>query len=264
MAREKESLRNSPPRRYSRNMTTPAYDSIGEGYALRRRPDPLIAAAINAALGDVRSVINVGAGTGSYEPMDCTVLAVEPSALMIAQRAPDAAPCVRASAEDLPVEAGAFDAAMAVLTIHHWRDWRAGLREMRRVARCRVVLLTFDAESSDFWLTRDYLPAITALDRASMPPLDLLAAELGPFQSAPLPVPHDCHDGFLGAYWRRPEVYLDAAARQSISAFSKIDSKAGLNKLADDLATGAWRERNSALLELDALDVGYRLLRWDF
>src|SRR5262245_45807944 len=134
------------------------YDRIGEGYARGRRPDPRVASAIVSALADARTVINVGAGTGSYEPTDRRVQAVQPSELMISQRAPDAAPCVRASAESLPFEAGAFDAAMAVLTIHHWSDWRAGLREMRRVARCRIVLLTFDVDTSDFWLTRDYFP----------------------------------------------------------------------------------------------------------
>ncbi len=245
-------------------MTAPIYDSIGEGYARRRRPDPRIAAAIHSALGDARSVINVGAGTGSYEPIDRSVLAMEPSDLMISQRASGAAPCVRASAEKLPVETGAFDAAMAVLTIHHWRDWRAGLREMRRVARSRMVLLTFDAKASDFWLTRDYLPAIAALDRQTMPALDLLAEELGAFEASPVLVPHDCSDGFLGAYWRRPEVYLDPLARQSISVFAKVDAEAGLKRLADDLVSGVWRERNADLLQRDALDIGYRLLRWEF
>ncbi|MEQ1619578.1 MAG: class I SAM-dependent methyltransferase [Terricaulis sp.] len=244
-------------------MTVPIYDSIGEGYALRRRPDPRIAALIASALGDARSVINVGAGTGSYEPLDRIVLAVEPSQLMIGQRAPGAAPCVRGSAEALPAESGAFDAAMAVLTIHHWRDWRAGLREMRRVARSRIVLLTFEAHASNFWLTRDYLPAIIALDRETMPPLAMLAEELGPFEAFPVLVPHDCSDGFLGAYWRRPEAYLDPHVRRSISAFAKVDSEAGLSKLAQDLAADAWRERNADLLTRDALDVGYRLLLWE-
>ncbi|HCK83551.1 MAG TPA: hypothetical protein DHW63_03255 [Hyphomonadaceae bacterium] len=171
---------------------------------------------------------------------------------------------MRGSAEALPAETGAFDAAMAVLSIHHWRDWRLGLREMRRVARSRIVLLTFDAEASDFWLTRDYLPAITALDRETMPPLAALAEELGPFEATPVPVPHDCADGFFGAYWRRPEAYLDPLVRRSISVFAKIDAEAGLNKLAHDLADGVWRERNADLLAVAALDVGYRLLRWEF
>ncbi len=238
------------------------YDFVGDGYAQRRRPDPRIAALIEAALGDAKTVINVGAGAGSYEPRDRIVQAVEPSALMIAQRSTNAAPCVQASAEALPFASQSFDAAMAILTIHHWSDWRAGLRELKRVARQRIVLFTFDVEASDFWLTRDYFPALAALDRQIMPPLDALASELGAFHATIVPAPHDCIDGFLGAYWRRPEVYLDPRARQSMSSFAKIDVEDGLQRLAADLDSGAWRARNAALLELDALDVGYRLLRW--
>lgn len=245
-------------------MVRAVYDAIGDGYARRRRPDPRIAALIAAALGTARAVINVGAGTGSYEPRDRDLLAVEPSALMIGQRPPDAAPCARASAEALPVNDGAFDAAMAVLTIHHWRDWRLGLREMRRAARARIVLLTFDAITSDFWLTRDYFPEIAAHDRLIMPPLDALIEELGPCETSPVPVPHDCLDGFLGAYWRRPEVYLDPIARRSMSSFARIDAEAGLRRLERDLADGAWRARNAHLPALPSLDVGYRLLTWRF
>ena len=240
------------------------YDSneLGEGYASRRRPDPRIAAAILAALGDARSVVNVGAGTGSYEPTDRVVQAVEPSATMMAQRPEGAAPCVQASAELLPFEDDSFDAAMAVLTIHHWSDRRAGLREMRRVARGRVVILTSDVEASDFWLTRDYFPALAELDRRIMPRLGDLAAELGEFEAAPVLVPHDCVDGFQGAYWRRPEAYLDPVARRSMSSFAKIDAENGLKRLARDIESGAWAKRNADLLTRDALDVGYRLLRW--
>ncbi|KAF0175202.1 MAG: class I SAM-dependent methyltransferase [Hyphomonadaceae bacterium] len=239
------------------------YDQIGEGYARRRRPDARIASAILAALGDARSVINVGAGAGSYEPADRTVQAVEPSVLMISQRPEGAAPCVCASAESLPFETSAFDAAMAVLTIHHWPDWRAGLREMRRVARRRVVLLTFDAEASDFWLTRDYFPGLSELDRVIMPKLKEMTAEFGAFHTIPVYVPHDCVDGFLGAYWRRPEIYLDPVARRSMSSFARIDAEDGLRRLARDLDNGAWRERNADMIALDTLDIGYRLLRWE-
>lgn len=245
-------------------MTQEIYDTIGEGYAGRRQPDPRIASAIVAALADARSVINVGAGAGSYEPTDRTVLAVEPSDVMIAQRPQGAAPCVRGSAEELPVEDRAFDAAMAVLTIHHWSDWRRGLRELRRVARQRIVLVTFDIDASDFWLTRDYFPELIVLDSKIMPPLDALAEELGTFQASPLLIPHDCKDGFLGAYWRRPEIYLDPAARRSMSSFAKIDASRGLSQLASDLDTGRWREHNADILTLDALDLGYRLLLWEF
>jgi SAM-dependent methyltransferase len=239
------------------------YDDIGQDYARRRRADPRIAAAIHAQLGDARSVINVGAGAGSYEPSDRVVQAVEPSALMIAQRPVGAAPCAQASAEALPFEKGSFDAAMAVLTIHHWSDWRAGLREMRRVARKRVILLTFDVDVGGFWLTRDYLPELHALDEGIMPKLSDLEEELGAFDATSVPVPHDCIDGFLGAYWRRPELYLDASVRASMSSFARIDARAGLDRLAQDLAGGAWQQRYGHVLQQEALDVGYRLIRWD-
>ncbi|MBL8551091.1 MAG: class I SAM-dependent methyltransferase [Hyphomonadaceae bacterium] len=240
------------------------YETIGEGYALQRRADPRIASMITDALGDARTIVNVGAGAGSYEPADRIVQAVEPSDTMIAQRPAGAAPCVQASAEALPFADGAFDAAMAVLTIHHWSDWRAGLREMRRAARRRVVLVTFDVEASDFWLTRDYLPELIELDRRIMPKLGDMEDELGAFEASPVPVPHDCVDGFLGAYWRRPDIYLDPIARRSMSSFAKIDAQDGLKGLKHDLESGVWRARNAHLLALDALDIGYRLLRWEF
>ncbi len=239
------------------------YDELGKGYAVQRRADARIGSVICSALGDARTVVNVGAGTAAYEPTDRIVLAVEPSSMMISQRPQGAAPCVRGSAEALPLDAGTFDAAMALLTIHHWSDWRAGVREMRRVARRRVVLFTFDAEATDFWLTRDYFPALIELDRQIMPSLEELANELGEFQATPVLVPHDCTDGFLGAYWRRPQIYLDSRARSSMSPFAKIDATEGLRRLTGDLESGAWRERYADLLGFDALDVGYRLLRWE-
>jgi SAM-dependent methyltransferase len=241
-------------------MVHSTYDTIGEGYALRRQPDSRIAAAISLALGDAHSVINVGAGTGSYEPTDRVVLAVEPSDLMISQRSKDAAPCVRGAAESLPVEDCAFDAAMAVLTIHHWADWRRALREMRRVARRRIVLLTLDIEASHFWLN-EYFPELK-LDGRIMPAFDAMAKELGTFASTPIPIPYDCSDGFLGAYWRRPEMYLDPIARRSMSPFARIDAEQGLERLANDLRSGTWHKRNAGILTIDALDIGYRLLCW--
>jgi SAM-dependent methyltransferase len=245
-------------------MTKPLYDTIGKGYANLRRADPRIAAAIATALGDARTVINIGAGAGSYEPPGRTILAIEPSERMVAQRPKNAAPCVRAVAEQLPVKTAAADAAMASLTIHHWPDWRAGLAEMRRIARRRVVLFTFDPQQKLFWLKRDYVPAIADLDRKWMPPIGDLAAALGPCTITPVPVPHDCTDGFLGAYWRRPKAYIDANLRRSMSSFSLVDATVGLEALARDLASGAWEEKNGHLLTQDALDIGYRLLTWDF
>jgi SAM-dependent methyltransferase len=240
------------------------YDRIGGTYARTRRPDPRIAAQIDAALGDARTVVNVGAGTGAYEPAGRDVTAVEPSAVMLAQRPPGAAPAVQASAEALPFGDGAFDAAMAVLTIHHWSDWRTGIAELRRVARGRIVVLTFDAGWIDrYWLVRDYLPAIAALDHGRFAPLADVAEALGGAEAIPVPIPHDCTDGFLCAAWRRPEAYLDAAYRANISPFAILGPDAvaeGIARLARDLADGTWAARNADLLARDEADFGYRLL----
>jgi SAM-dependent methyltransferase len=237
------------------------YDRIGAGYAAWRRPDPRIAAHITAALGSARTVLNVGAGAGSYEPADRRVVAVEPSGEMVRQRPPGAAPAVRASAERLPFRDGAFDAAMGILTLHHWPDWRAGLREMRRTARGPVVVLTWDPAHEGFWLVQDYFPEILAVDRVIMPTLAEMEEVLGPLQVQALPVPADCVDGFLGAYWRRPAMYLDDGARGAISSFAKLDDvRPGLARLRADLADGGWERRNAALLDRSELDIGYRLL----
>jgi SAM-dependent methyltransferase len=241
-------------------MPDAVYDKIGQGYNRFRRADPRIASLISASLGDARSVINVGAGSGSYEPSDREVLAVEPSDVMIGQRPSGSAPCIRGAAESLPVESKSFDAAMAVLTMHHWSDWHRGLEELRRVARRRVVILTFEPAVSTFWLV-EYFPRIHIDDRAIFPAIKSIVSALGDADVAPVPVPHDCVDGFLGAYWRRPEAYLDPAVRQSISAFSKINASDGLARLAADLESGTWRERNRQLLTLDTIDLGYRLIR---
>jgi SAM-dependent methyltransferase len=237
------------------------YDHIGVGYRTHRRPDPRIAAAIADALGCARSVLNVGAGAGSYEPADRRVLAVEPSPEMIRQRPPGSAPVVQASATALPFRAGAFDATLAVLTVHHWPDRLRGLAELRRVARNRVVILTWEPDAAPFWLLDDYFPGLAALDRAIFEPLDALRRLLGPIEVRPVPIPHDCVDGFLGAYWRRPEAYLDAGVRGAISTFTKLaDVEPGLARLRQDLSDGTWQRRNAALLGRPALDLGYRLL----
>jgi SAM-dependent methyltransferase len=214
---------------------------------------------IEHALGAARTVLNVGAGAGSYEPADRSVTAVEPSIEMIRKRHPAAAPVVQASAEALPFGDGSFDASMAVLTLHHWPDKQAGLREMRRVTRGRIVLLTFDPSCRP-WLT-DYLPALAALDEAQMPAMSDYERWLGPVRVAPVPVQHDCTDGFLYAYWRRPEAYLDARIRSGSSSFWAIrDAEPGLERLRRDLETGAWARYYADLLTLDAYDAGYRLV----
>jgi SAM-dependent methyltransferase len=236
------------------------YDSIGIDYAMLRKPDARIAAMIDAALGEAETVLNIGAGAGSYEPTGRTLTALEPSAEMIRQRPPTAAPVVQGSAEQLPFADASFDAAMAVLTVHHWSDQARGLAEMRRVSRGPVVILTYDASFRGFWLA-DYIPQLVTLDEAQMPPMTHHAAALGPVEILPVPIPHDCSDGFLCAYWRRPAAYLDTRVRAAMSSFHAIgDVSAALARLESDLASGAWEARYGALLELDALDCGYRLV----
>jgi SAM-dependent methyltransferase len=235
------------------------YDDIGVNYAALRKPDRRLAEVIHNALGSAQTVLNVGAGAGSYEPADRSVTAVEPSAEMIRQRGPTAAQAVQASADDLPFDDKSFDASMAILTIHHWPDKQAGLREIRRVTRGPIVLLTFDPSCRP-WLT-DYFPALAALDEAQMPSISDYERWLGPVRIATVAVPHDCSDGFLYAYWRRPAAYLDPRIRSGSSSFWTIgDVEPGLQSLKQDLDSGAWQRRYAELLALDAYDAGYRLV----
>lgn len=240
-------------------MSEPLYETIGRTYTTTRRPDPRIARQIGDALGDARTVVNVGAGSGSYEPADREVIAVEPSAVMRAQRPPDAAPCVDATADALPFADGAFDAALASMTVHHWPDWRAGCAELRRVAR-RVVVFTWEPElARTLWLVDEYFPELAA---DPFPPLAEVADVLGAHQVV-VPIPHDCTDGFLAAHWRRPEAYLDPVVRAGMSVFARRDEAEvapGLARLERDLADGTWHRRHAGLLERDAMDLGYRLL----
>jgi SAM-dependent methyltransferase len=237
------------------------YDTIGATYSATRRTEPRIAAQVWAALGDARTVLNVGAGTGSYEPSDRNVTAVEPSAVMRAQRPAGAAPCVAAIAESLPFEDQSFDAAMALATIDHWQDPIAGLREMRRVAR-RVVVFTCDASDPDrFWLNRDYLPEYKDL-WAGRPSLTELARAIAA-RTEPVLIPWDCADGFYEAYWRRPEAYLDENVRRGISIWTRAGPDAeqrAVRSLRTDLASGRWAERNRDLVDLDAAELDSRLL----
>ena len=237
------------------------YDTIGRNYRDYRQPEPRIAAAIARALGAATTVVNVGAGAGSYEPADRRVVAVEPSAEMVRQRPARAAPVVRASATALPFRDGAFAASLAVLTLHHWPDRPRGLREMARVARERVVILTWDPAVTEFWLVQDYFPEVIDIDAKNFPAMDEYAARLGPVEVVPVMIPHDCTDGFLGAYWRRPEKYLDAGVRGAISTFTKMaDVEPGLARLRRDLDDGTWRRRHGDLQARDEIDLGYRLV----
>jgi SAM-dependent methyltransferase len=237
------------------------YDTIGASYLATRRTEPRIAARIWAALGGARTVLNVGAGTGSYEPPDRDVTAVEPSAVMRAQRPASAALCLAATADSLPFADQSFDAAMAVLSDHHWPDPIAGLREMRRVAR-RVVVFNFGAEhAGEFWLTRDYLPELAQL--ASGHPTMTQRAEAIGARLEPVPVPWDCADGFFHAYWRRPEQYLRREVRRGISIFTVIGAQAEqrvVHDLSLDLTSGRWAARNRDITGLAEAELGARLL----
>jgi SAM-dependent methyltransferase len=240
------------------------YDRIGVDYAHGRRTDPRWMAAIHRALGDAASVVNVGAGTGSYEPKDRHVVAVEPSRVMIDQRPKSAAPAIQAAAEALPLRAGAFDAALAVLTVHHWADPAAGLRELRRVSE-RQVIVTFDADRhAEFWLIRDYLPHLAEQLRTRTPPLDVLAEALGPLDDVtPLPVPADFTDGVLVAHWARPAAYLDPRVRAGSSSLATCEPRPledALSRLRRDLADGTWDAHHGHLQELAAFDAGYQLV----
>lgn len=236
------------------------YDRIGVDYADLRKPDPRIAKAIEAALGDAGTVLNVGAGAGSYEPVDRQVTAIEPSAQMIAQRWAGAAPAMQGAAENLPFEDNSFDASMAILTVHHWRDIPGGLAEMQRVTRGPVVLLTFDPAHPGCWLT-DYIPELRKLDEEQMPAMEDYERWLGPCENLVVPIPHDCTDGFLYAYWRRPQSYLDSRIRKGSSSFWAIEGvEDRLQRLARDLESGEWERRYGDLLERDEIDAGYRLV----
>jgi SAM-dependent methyltransferase len=241
------------------------YDASRAAYTATRRADPRIAAAIERALGDARSVVNVGAGAGSYESPDRKVIAVEPSATMRAQRPAGAPEAIDARAEDLPLDNDSVDGATAILTVHHWADPIKGLRELRRVARGPVVVLTFDPHEADaFWLVRDYLPEIGVADRRRFPTIAATVEALGGVAGVErVPIPHDCRDGFLGAYWRHPERYLEPAARPGISCFSELDPEllaGALERLRNDVDSGAWRRRYGGLLAREELDIGYRLV----
>lgn len=244
-------------------MSDVRYDRIGTTYGRHRQADPRIAARIEAALGGARSVVNVGAGSGSYEPRDARVVAVEPSRVMLRQRPDGAAPAVHGVAEALPFADASFDAALAILTVHHWRDLARGLDEMRRVARRRRIVLTWAPEiAARFWLVHDYLPEIAAAERGLATVAHVVDALPGS-EVVTLPVPHDCRDGFLGAYWRRPEAYLDPSVRGAISGLARLDARvvdAAVARLASDLASGAWHERHRELLGRDEVDLGYRLV----
>jgi len=238
------------------------YDTVGTTYRLTRRADPRLSRRIRAAVGHARSLINVGAGTGSYEPEDCTVIAVEPSAVMVAQRPAGSAPVVRAVAEALPFQDASFDVATALWTIHHWTNLAQGLEELERVAR-RVVIVTASTVMNRLWLTSDYWPRMADQRREDIQPAAVAAALGRDARIEPLPLPRDCRDGIGEAFWARPEAYLDAQVRAGMSCFQRLEQAEvddGLTRLAADLASGAWDRRYGHLRTLDELDCGHRLI----
>ena len=246
-------------------MTPSAYDTIGRGYVTHRRPDPrwaaVIAKHLGARAGDL--VVNVGAGPGSYEPTHCPVVAVEPSRVMVAQRPAGAAPVVRASATALPLSTCGAAVVLAILTVHHWDDAAAGLAELCRVAPRRLVLAIDFEIHSRFWLLEEYLPEVGEYVRRCGPGSDDIAAAIGATMSIPLIVPRDMVDGVLGAYWCRPEAYLDPAVRANASGLALADPAViarSVRQLEADLVSGAWRDSHAELLGRDGVDLGYRLL----
>jgi SAM-dependent methyltransferase len=239
------------------------YERHGRTYAAHRRADPRIAARIHEALGDARTVLNVGAGAGSYEPEDRWVLAVEPSATMRTQRPAGAAPAIAARAEALPLDDGAVDAAMACVTIHHWESPEAGLAELRRVARGPVVIFTFELDYLPAW-QHEFLREAVAQELPRFPAIDDVAAALGGSTRVErIPTPGDCTDGFFEAFWRRPEALLDPAVRSAQSVWALLEPKVEqriVERLADALDSGAWDAEHSYLREQEDLQGALRLV----
>ena len=237
------------------------YDNIGKNYSVTRCTDPRIAKQLYAALHGATRIVNIGAGTGSYEPEDIELVAVEPSSVMIAQRKAGSHPVEQAFAEQLPFEDRSFSHAMTVLSMHHWQDRGRAFQEINRVATDKFVAITWDPRSEPFWLTRDYFPEIYEMDKLIFPDLEELSDYFDEVTIRPLQIPDDCQDGFLTAFWKRPEAYLSSQVRQAISPFSSIKNLSeGLQKLKHDLASGVWARNNHAILGSSYLDVGYRLV----
>jgi SAM-dependent methyltransferase len=247
-------------------MTLPSspnvYEAIGHGYNKRRTPDPRIALKIRAAIGDVRTLVNVGAGSGAYEPTDLEITAVEPSTVMIAQRR-GLATVVQARAEELPFDDNQFDCSMAILSVHHWQDAERGLSEMKRVSR-RQVVFTFDpALQGLLWLVSDYVPEIVEFEKLRAMTVPDIASCLNTTNVQSVPIPHDCTDGFQAAYWRRPAEYLNADVQSTISTLAQLPREVidrAIRRLETELASGDWHRKYSHLLGLDEVDFGYRLI----
>jgi SAM-dependent methyltransferase len=239
----------------------PEYDVIGLGYDSKRRPDRRLSAAIHEAIGPASTILNVGAGAGSYEPSDRPVVALEPSGVMLAQHSGHRR--VRGVAEKLPFDDGTFDVALAILTVHHWDDLNAGLEELRRVAR-RQVLFTWDPDHlRKLWITTDYVPAIDDLETSRFTSLTSIVDALGAHTVEPFEIPHDFTDGFQAAFWRRPEMYLDSEVRGASSTFASLSPELvlpGIERLRRDLESRKWHETYGELLALEKVDYGHRIV----
>jgi SAM-dependent methyltransferase len=241
-------------------MKIKAYDKLGTQYSQYRRPDATIAAAILRAISDRQKILNIGAGVGAYEPENLNVVALEPSHVMISQRPDNGSAVVQGQAELLPFKDNTFDCVTAILTIHHWADIENGLGEALRVATKQLILLTWIGFVEHFWLV-DYLPQIKETDERLFSSIEQLEEIIGPVRVIAIPILHDCQDGFLCAYWRRPHLYLDKGVRSAISTFARItDIRAGLQRLKEDLESGQWHEQYQYLLNKESMDFGYRLV----
>lgn len=240
------------------------YNTIGRQYSAKRKPDRRLADLILSPIADLETILNVGAGAGSYEPKGKTLVALDPSWEMISQRPNNAAPCVCGVVESLPFLNNSFEGAMVLLTLHHWHDLDRGLKELKRVISKRLVIHTWDpAAAEQYWLINNYLPEICALDSQRFLPMEELRAKFSSTRVIEVPIPFDCSDGFMGAYWRRPEAYFDEKVKKGISSFQQIPQFAlekGLSKLRADLDSGHWRKHYADIMEKEELDLGYRLI----
>jgi len=236
------------------------YNKLAESYQKYRKPDSRIAERILYHVGDSEKILNVGAGIGSYEPSRADIVALEPSYGMILQRSHSQTKLIQGIAEHLPFRDNYFDVSMGVLTLHHWTDITSGLQEIIRVTRNKIILLTWVGYGEKFWLEK-YIPEIMGVDFDLFPTLEELERILGDILIETIKIPHDCTDGFMCAYWRRPEAYLDSNVRKAISTFSRISNiQNRLEVLQDEISSGEWNKKYAYLLEKESLDLGYRLV----
>ncbi|MEM7163318.1 MAG: methyltransferase domain-containing protein [Bacteroidota bacterium] len=242
-------------------MNAPIYDQIGINYALKRQTEPRIATQIWNELKGAGKILNIGAGAGSYEPHEGDLIALEPSSKMIAQRSKHADPVVQGYAESLPFEDKSFSHCMTILSMHHWKDRYKAFKEIKRVTEEKFIALSWDPYANDFWLTRDYFPEIVEMDKLIFPEKEEFDAFFDNVRIERIMIPHDCRDGFLAAYWKKPEAYLEPSVRNSISTFSKISKlEDGLLKLKKDLESGEWERKNQEVLHQNEIDAGYILI----